>query len=253
MDDGDLGREPGQEGGLLERGVTAADHHQLAAPVEETVAGGAGRDPAAEVLALAGQPEHLGLGAGGDDQGLAAVLHVLDPGPERRPGQLDLGGVGADELGTEALGLLAHLAHQLGPEDPGREAGVVLDLGGEHELAAGLRTFQDDRPEVRPGGVEGRGQPGRAGADDQHRSAGAGCGHQGARASSDVGGSGAVSGAVLSNGLSHMSIPGPDWERRHVSGAVLVRLAHDGRSDERGADLCEPSKGRDPADVLELW
>src|SRR4029453_1188472 len=60
----------------------------------------------------------------------------------------------------------------------------------------------------------------------------------------------AISGAVLSNGLSHMTIPGPD--PAHVAGLVLVRLNYDGRPDELGADLCEPSQGRDPADVLEL-
>src|SRR5215211_1078486 len=42
--------------------------------------------------------------------------------------------------------------------------------------------------------------------------------------------------------------PGP----AHVAGVVLVRLDHDGRPDELGADLCEPSQGRDPADMLEL-
>src|SRR4029453_17083543 len=60
----------------------------------------------------------------------------------------------------------------------------------------------------------------------------------------------AISGAVLSNGLSHLTIPVPD--PAHVAGVVLVRLDHDGRPDELGADLCEPSQGRDPADVLEL-
>src|SRR5215213_9709813 len=69
----------------------------------------------------------------------------------------------------------------------------------------------------------------------------------------------AISGAMFSNGLSHMTIPGPAGEGRgptraggHVAGVVLVRLVHDGRPDELGADLCEPSQGRDSADVLEL-
>src|SRR5829696_1440435 len=66
----------------------------------------------------------------------------------------------------------------------------------------------------------------------------------------------AISGAMFSNGLSHMTIPGPAGGGRgptraggHVAGVVLVRLVHDGRPDELGADLCEPSQGRDSADV----
>ncbi len=70
------------------------------------------------------------------------------------------------DLGAEAPGLLAHLFDQLGPEDAVREAGVVLDLGGDGELAAGLRAFEHDRRQVGAGGVERGGQPGRAGAEN---------------------------------------------------------------------------------------
>jgi hypothetical protein len=96
--------------------------------------------------------------------------------------------VRGDELGPEALRLLAHLAHQLRAEDAGREPRVVLDVGGEHELAAGLRALDHDRLQVRAGGVERRGQPGRAGARDQHRGIGAGSRHRSARASSGTNG-----------------------------------------------------------------
>ena len=52
------------------------------------------------------------------------------------------------------------------------EAGEVLDLGGEHELAAGLvggggrLALDDQRGEVGPGGVDGGGEAGGAGPDD---------------------------------------------------------------------------------------
>ena len=40
--------------------------------------------------------------------------------------------------GAEASRLFAHQVDQLGPHDAAGEAGVVLDVGGDGELAAGL-------------------------------------------------------------------------------------------------------------------
>ena len=77
-----------------------------------------------------------------------------------------------EELGAEAGGLLAEAHHQLGAHDALGEAGEVLDLGGEHELAAGLVAGADGSPsmtsgrEVGAGGVDGGGEAGGAGADD---------------------------------------------------------------------------------------
>ena len=45
-----------------------------------------------------------------------------------------------------------------GPEDAVGEAGVVLDVGGEHELPAGADALDDDRLEVGAAGVDGGGQ-----------------------------------------------------------------------------------------------
>ena len=98
---------------------------------------------------------------------VGAVLACRRPttpnGPSR---EVDAVGVGGDELGAEALGLLAELRHQLGPEDAVGEAGVVLDVGGEHELAAGADALDDDGLQVGAAGVDGGGEPGGAGADD---------------------------------------------------------------------------------------
>ena len=66
---------------------------------------------------------------------------------------------------------------------PSTKPGVVLDLGGEHELAAGLvagrrgLALDDQGGQLGPGGVDGRGQAGRARSDDDHL---AGLGHAGA-------------------------------------------------------------------------
>src|SRR6185312_5119975 len=47
-----------------------------------------------------------------------------------------------------------------------RETREVFDLGGEHELTAVHMAGEYDRREVRAGGVDGGGQAGRAGADN---------------------------------------------------------------------------------------
>ena len=64
------------------------------------------------------------------------------------------------------IGLLAELRHELGAEDPVREARVVLDVGGEHELAARADPFDHERVQVCARGVDRRGETGRARSDD---------------------------------------------------------------------------------------
>ena len=61
---------------------------------------------------------------------------VADADAERALGEVDARHVVGEVLGAEALGLRAELLHQLGPEDAVREAGVVLDVARDHQLAA---------------------------------------------------------------------------------------------------------------------
>ena len=62
--------------------------------------------------------------------------------------------------------------HQLGAQYPVREAGIVLHVGRDHELPAGLvaggggLSLEDQRRQVGAGAVDGGGQAGRARADD---------------------------------------------------------------------------------------
>jgi hypothetical protein len=70
--------------------------------------------------------------------------------------------------GAEASGLLLELLHQLRALYAFGEARIVLDLGGDGELAAGLRAVDDEGLQVRAGGIDGGGQARRAGADDDH-------------------------------------------------------------------------------------
>src|SRR6202023_1431982 len=82
VDQGDAGSVVGEVERLLDRGVAAADHHDLAAAEEEAIAGGAGRDAEAAKFLLAGDAEPARLRAGTDDDrvGDIDVAGVADAG-----------------------------------------------------------------------------------------------------------------------------------------------------------------------------
>ncbi len=80
--------------------------------------------------------------------------------------QVDGGdGLGLDHR-AETLGLGLELLHQLGPLDPVGEAGVVLDLGGDGQLAARLLALEQEVGDVGAAEVQAGGVAGGAGADD---------------------------------------------------------------------------------------
>ena len=133
---------------------------------EEAVAGRAGRHAAAAQPRLAVEAEPQRRRAGGDDHGLGPVLGAARPDAERALGEVHAVDVDVDEPRPEALGLGADRGHQVGALDAVREARVVLDVAGEHQLAAGGGAGEDDRLEVGARGVDRGGQAGRAGADD---------------------------------------------------------------------------------------
>ena len=72
------------------------------------------------------------------------------------------------EVGAEHPGLLVAALGQLGPADPAREAEVVADQRARAGLAADRLALDDQRAQPLGGGVDRGGQPGRAGADDDH-------------------------------------------------------------------------------------
>ena len=71
--EGDLAGELGEEGGFLHGRVAAAHHDELLVLEEESVTGGASGDPVSHQPAFGLEPQQLGRGAGGDDQGVARV------------------------------------------------------------------------------------------------------------------------------------------------------------------------------------
>ena len=120
--------------------------------------------------ALGVEAEHAGRGAGGDDHRPGPVTprpsaHTPNGAAEKSTRL----GVGGDELGPEPGRLGPELLHQLGAHDPVGEPGVVLDVGGQHELApgaAGNHPRCTSGFEIGPGGVDGGGEARRAGPDD---------------------------------------------------------------------------------------
>ena len=162
-----LGGDVGEVEGLLDGGVAAADHHHLLAAEEEAVAGGAGRDAEALELGFRGQAQPLGLGAGGDHEGVAAIgVAGIARDPERPLSQFDLDDVVGHDAGADMLGLQPHLLHQPGALDDVGEAGIILDVRGDHELAAGLEARDEHRLQHGARRIDGGRVAGRPRADD---------------------------------------------------------------------------------------
>ena len=71
-----------------------------------------------------------------------------------------------DDFGADMLRLLLHLLHQPGALDDVGEARVILDIGGDGELAAGLDALDQHRLQHGARGIDRGGVTGGAGADD---------------------------------------------------------------------------------------
>ena len=168
VDDGHLAREVGEEQRLLDGGVAAADHDHFLVAVEEAVAGGAGRDAEALELLLGRQAEPARLRAGRDDQRVGGVDRAAVADAARTGGGRSSTSamMSLTMLGADMLGLRLHLLHQPGALDDVGKAGIVLDIGGDGELAAGLQALDDDRLEHGARGIDRRRVAGRARADD---------------------------------------------------------------------------------------
>ena len=170
MHDRDMAGQMRQIERLLDGRIATADHHHILAAIEEAVAGGAGGDaePLEDLFARDAHP--LGLGAGGNDQSIAGVDGSRIAGEaEGTRAQIRFDDYVVDDLGADMLGLLQHLLHQPGALDRIGEAGIVLDLGGDGELAALLQPGHQNRLEQGARGIDRGRIASRAGPDDQHR------------------------------------------------------------------------------------
>src|SRR3546814_13884069 len=66
------------------------------------------------------------------------------------------------------LGLFLHLLHQPRPLDDVRKAGIIFDIGGRHQLPAGLNALDEDRLHSRARAIDRGGEPSGAGTEDEH-------------------------------------------------------------------------------------
>ena len=91
-----------------------------------------------EQVLLGVETQHQALCAGADDDGIGGEEVVAHPHLEGPLAEIDSGDLGGEELCAEACGLFTAAHHQLRTHDALGEAGEVLDLRGEHQLATGL-------------------------------------------------------------------------------------------------------------------
>ena len=166
MHQGDLLGDVGQIQCFLDGGVAATDHGHVLVAIEETVTGGAGGYTLAHEGFFGGQADVTGRRASGDDQRIAGVSALVAGQNEGALVQVDAVDMIEDDLGLEALGMLAHALHQVRPLQTFHVTGPVVHFGGGSELTAHLHTGDQQRLEIGPRGVDGGAVTGRAGAQD---------------------------------------------------------------------------------------
>ena len=155
---------------FLDRGVAAADHRHLLAAVEKPVAGRAGGHALAAQRHFARNSQPLGLCAGADDEAIGDIfVPAVTHRAERRAAvQIDRDDGVPDHARADMLGLRLHLLHQPRALHHVAETGIVLDIGGDGQLPAGLHALHHDRFQHRARGIDRGGVACRAGADDEH-------------------------------------------------------------------------------------
>src|SRR5690348_5496621 len=117
-------------------------------------------------FALTLKPEQARRGARGDDQGFGFVGILARRYFEGTAREIHFADSSGFEFRTEALSLLSHILNELRSHDAIGKAGVVFDVRGEGELAALFVAVNHKRLEVGARGVDRRGEPGAATADN---------------------------------------------------------------------------------------
>ncbi len=151
VDQDDLAGDVGEVEGLFHRRVAT----DLLVTIKEAVTGGAGGDAAAAEFLLGWQAQIAGTGAGGDDEGVAAIDAAVAGEAEGALAQIHLVDVVQDDLSLEALGVAAHPLHEVRALDAIGVAGPVIHVRGRHQLAALFQPRDQDRVQVGPGAIDG--------------------------------------------------------------------------------------------------
>ena len=155
-----------QEKDLGEGVVTPAHHGDFLVFKKGAVTGGAEADPVADELVFSRDPQPPITGAGGDDDGAGRELAVLEDHRVHRFTGFQFQDFLAADFQAEAFRLFPHPVTELEAGDPLRESRVVLHQVGGHHLPAVDELFQEQGLEAGPAGIDARGQPGWAAAND---------------------------------------------------------------------------------------
>ena len=143
MHDGDMGGEIGEMQRLLDRGIAAPDHGDRLAAEKESVAGRAGRDAEAFERLFARETQPFGLRSGRKNNRLGGEGATAVAANDERPlSELERDHVFALDPCAHVIGLRPHLLHQPGSLDRIGESGIILHIGGGHQLAALLEPGQ---------------------------------------------------------------------------------------------------------------
>ena len=128
---------------LLDRGIAAPDHGYRLAAEKEPVAGRAGRDAKAFERLFTCEAQIFGLRPGCKNDRLRGEDAPAVAANDERPlSELERDHVFALDPRPHVIGLRPHLLHQPGSLDRIGEAGIILHIGGGHQLAALLEPGQ---------------------------------------------------------------------------------------------------------------
>ena len=165
MDQRHLACKARQKIRLFHRGIAAADHRDVFASEEISVARGASRDSVPHQFSFGLKPQHSRRCARGNDQRAAFVILSSRCELERTLAQIHFRNRATFELGAKTLRLFAHILDELGTQNSVRESGIVFDVRGQGKLATGFVAINHQWLHVSPRGVN-RGRESRAPASD---------------------------------------------------------------------------------------
>ena len=149
MDQRHIVRVIGEVERFLNRRVAAANHSDLLAAEEESIACRAGRNALAAQLLLSRNAEPFGLRTGADHNRVADILvtTVTNRAVRRTILEIDIDDGVPQHPRADMLGLRLHLLHKPRALDYVRKAGIVLDISSDSQLAAGLQALHNNRLE----------------------------------------------------------------------------------------------------------
>jgi hypothetical protein len=164
----DLAGKAAQKESFLGSSIAAADNGNRYIAEERAIAGCAvGNTPSGE-LGFVGDSQFLRFGAGGDDHRSGPNLLAV------HSDNLDFALVNqafdfaCDHLEAKLLTVFLKADHQVGSVDPARKPGIILYLGGGHDLAAQDHAFDQQGFQLGARCIEPGSQSGRAAANDQY-------------------------------------------------------------------------------------